>query len=113
LTPPGHPRERSGLDRLLSDPTRLAVMSALCAVQQCDFAFLRDSVSLTDSALSKQIATLKKEGYVDVERTYSGRIPRTWVGATDTGRSAFLVHVGALRAIVDEASAVENVPGGP
>ena len=44
----------AALHRLLSDPTRLAIMSVLCAVDWCDFAFLRDEVSLSDSALSKQ-----------------------------------------------------------
>jgi DNA-binding transcriptional ArsR family regulator len=44
----------------LSNPTRPAIMSVLCAVDWCDFAFLRDEVSLSDSALSKQLTTLKK-----------------------------------------------------
>jgi DNA-binding transcriptional ArsR family regulator len=90
-----------GLDRLLSDPTRLALMSVLCAAEWCDFAFLRDSVSLSDSALSKQLATLKKDGYVEQRRTYLGRVPKTTVQATEQGRRRFLAHVEALRAIVE------------
>lgn len=89
------------LDRLLSDPTRLAIMSVLCAAQWCDFAFLRDAVSLSDSALSKQLATLKKEGHVEQRRTYLGRVPKTTVQATDQGRHRFLDHVEALRMIVE------------
>jgi DNA-binding transcriptional ArsR family regulator len=91
----------SGLDRLLSDPTRLAIMSVLCAAQWCDFAFLRDAVSLSDSALSKQLATLKKDGYVEQRRTYAGRVPKTSVQASDEGRQRFLGHVEALRMIVE------------
>jgi DNA-binding transcriptional ArsR family regulator len=89
------------LDRLLSDPTRLAIMSVLCAAEWCDFAFLRDAVSLSDSALSKQLATLKKDGYVEQRRTYLGRVPKTTVQAADQGRQRFLDHVEALRAIVE------------
>lgn len=91
----------SGLDRLLSDPTRLAIMSVLCAAQWCDFAFLRDAMSLSDSALSKQLATLKKDGYVEQRRTYIGRVPKTSVQATGEGRQRFLGHVEALRMIVE------------
>lgn len=98
--PPG---ATPGLDRLLSDPTRLAIMSVLCAAEWCDFAFLRDSVSLSDSALSKQLTTLKKDGHVEQRRTYLGRVPKTTVRATDEGRSRFLAHVGALRMIVERA----------
>jgi len=99
--PPG---PTPGLDRLLSDPTRLAIMSVLCAVEWCDFAFVRDSVSLSDSALSKQLATLKKDEYVEQRRTYLGRVPKTTVRATDAGRQRFLGHVEALQRIVERTS---------
>ena len=89
------------LDRLLSDPTRLAIMSVLCAVEWCEFAFLRDGVSLSDSALSKQLATLRKEDYVEQRREYLGRVPKTTVRATDQGRHRFLGHVEALQMILD------------
>jgi DNA-binding transcriptional ArsR family regulator len=98
-TPP--PGRTPGLDRLLSDSTRLAIMAVLCAVDWCEFAFLRDEVSLSDSALSKQLATLKNNEYVQQRRTYSGRVPKTTVRATDEGRRRFLGHVEALRAIAE------------
>lgn len=98
--PPG---DTPGLDRLLSDPTRLAIMASLLAVEWCDFAFLRDAVSLSDSALSKQLATLRKEGYVEQRRTYLGRVPKTTVRATDEGQRRFLRHTEALRTIVERA----------
>ncbi|GHF60675.1 DNA-binding transcriptional ArsR family regulator [Amycolatopsis bartoniae] len=91
----------SGLDRLLADPTRLAIMSVLDVAEWCDFAFLREAVSLSDSALSKQLTTLRKEGYVEQQRTYAGRVPKTTVRATDEGRQRFLGHAEALRAIVE------------
>jgi DNA-binding transcriptional ArsR family regulator len=91
-----------GLDRLLSDPTRLAIMSVLSTVEWCDFVFLRDAVSLTDSALSKQMTTLRSNGYVEQQRTYLGRVPKTRVRATDEGRHRFLGHVKALQMIVEQ-----------
>jgi DNA-binding transcriptional ArsR family regulator len=88
-----------GLDRLLSDPTRLAIMAVLCEVEWCDFAFLRDAVSLSDSALSKQLTTLKSNGLVEQKRTYLGRVPKTTVRASDEGRKRFYEHVEALQRI--------------
>lgn len=78
-------------------------MSVLCAVDWCDFAFLRDAVSLSDSALSKQLATLKGNGDIEQQRTYLGRVPKTTVRATGEGRRRFLEHVEALRMIVELA----------
>ncbi len=92
------------LDRLLSDPTRLAIMSVLCAVDWCEFAFLRDQVSLSDSALSKQLATLKNDGQVEQRRTYHGRVPRTTIRATADGRHRFLAHAEALQQIIAQST---------
>jgi DNA-binding PadR family transcriptional regulator len=60
-------------------------------------------VSLSDSALSKQLTTLRKDGYVDQRRTYLGRVPKTTVRATDDGRHRLLEHIEALQAIVERA----------
>lgn len=99
-----------GLDRLLSDPTRLGIMAVLSDVAWCDFAFLRDAVVLSDSALSKQLATLKSSAYVEQQRTYFGRVPKTSVRATDEGRHRFLDHVEALRMIVERAPRPRSDP---
>jgi DNA-binding transcriptional ArsR family regulator len=88
------------LDRLLSDPTRLAIMAVLTVVEWCDFAFLRDEVGLSDSALSKQLTTLKNDGQVELRRTYRGRVPKTTVRATGDGRARFRGHAEALQQII-------------
>ena len=54
-----------------------------------------------DSALSKQLATLKTNGLVEQRRTYHGRVPKTMVRATDEARSRFVEHVKALQMIVE------------
>jgi DNA-binding transcriptional ArsR family regulator len=102
MSPAPPPGQTPGLDRLLSDPTRLAIMSVLSEAEWCDFAFLRDAVSLSDSALSKQLATLKNNGYIAQQRKYFGRVPNTTVRATDDGQHRFLAHVAALRSIVEQ-----------
>jgi DNA-binding transcriptional ArsR family regulator len=101
-SPAGAGREpvTAELNRLLSDPTRLAVMAVLTAVEWCDFGFLRDEVGLSDSALSKQLTTLKNDGQVELRRTYRGRVPKTTVRATDDGRARFLSHAQALQQII-------------
>jgi DNA-binding transcriptional ArsR family regulator len=106
---PSPSEQPPGLDRLLSDPTRLAIMSSLAAVEWCDFSFLRDAVSLSDSALSKQLATLRQDGCVEQQRTYLGRVPKTTVRATAEGRRRLVRHAEALRMIV-EGTAAEMRP---
>lgn len=91
------------LDQLLLDPTRLAIVSLLAAAEWAEFAFVRDSVKLSDSALSKQVTTLSKNDYVAVRKGYVGKRPRTWLNVTDTGRAALAGHISALQAIAEKA----------
>ncbi|MFD3943904.1 transcriptional regulator [Streptomyces sp. NPDC058579] len=92
-----------GFDELIHPATRLSVVSLLAATEWADFAFVRDSLSLSDSALSKQLHTLEEAGYLELHKDGGGRKRRTRVRLTDRGRSAFEGHVAALRAIVEGA----------
>jgi DNA-binding transcriptional ArsR family regulator len=94
---------QDGIDPLLVDPTRLSIISLLAASRWAEFGFVRDSVGLSDSALSKQISKLQDRGYVEVERGYVGKRPRTWVRIGEDGRSALEAHVAALQNIVAES----------
>ncbi|MGW2014203.1 transcriptional regulator [Streptomyces sp. NPDC001927] len=93
----------AGFDELIHPATRLSVVSLLAATEWADFAFVRDSLSLSDSALSKRLHTLEEAGYLELQKDGGGRKRRTRVRLTDRGRSAFEGHVAALRAIVEGA----------
>jgi DNA-binding transcriptional ArsR family regulator len=90
-------------DELIHAPTRLSIVSLLAATEWADFRFIRDSLSLSDSALSKQLTTLEEAGYVDIEKTFAGKRPRTSAKLNRTGRTAFERHVAALQEIVARA----------
>ena len=65
------------------------------------FSALKAQADLSDSALSKQLATLEEHGYVTRFREYgSTRAKDTvWVTLTATGAQAFENHTAALREI--------------
>jgi DNA-binding transcriptional ArsR family regulator len=87
-------------DQLIHAPTRLAIVALLAAAEWADFKFIRDSVSLSDSALSKQLTTLEEAGYVDIRKSFVGKRPRTSARLNTVGRAAFEQHVAALQEIV-------------
>jgi DNA-binding MarR family transcriptional regulator len=92
-----HPRHK--LDEVIHSPVRFSIMATLAAATKAEFKFVRDTVEITDSALSKQIATLEAAGYVRVTKGYVGKRPRTWLQLTRAGRAAYERHLAALRAI--------------
>lgn len=93
------------LDPLLLDPTRLSITAFLASLTWTEFAAVRDAVGLSDSALSKQAATLERADYVQSRKGYVGKRPRTWLQLTDAGRDALSAHVRALQRIVDRSTA--------
>lgn len=74
-------------------------MAALAEADKAEFSFVRDTVEVSDSVLSRQVSTLQAAGYVKVTKGYVGKRPRTWLSLTRHGRAAFTAHVSALQAI--------------
>ena len=90
-------------DELIHPSTRLSVVALLAAADWADFAFVRDQLGLSDSALSKQLATLEDAGYVLLERPLSERRRRVRARLTPLGRERYAGHVAALREIIAAA----------
>lgn len=88
------------LNPLLHSELRLAVMSVLIGVESADFVFLRQQTGATAGNLSVQLDKLAKAGYIDVEKSFRGRMPRTLCRITDTGRNAFAEYVEALQSYI-------------
>jgi DNA-binding MarR family transcriptional regulator len=91
-------------DELIHPSTRLSIVALLAAADWVEFAFVRDKLGMSDSALSKQLSTLEEAGYVHIERPVSDRRRRVHARLTPAGRAAFNGHVAALRAIVGDAA---------
>ena len=87
-------------DELIHPSTRLSIVALLAAADWAEFAFVRERLDLSDSALSKQLSTLEEAGYVDIERPVRDRRRRVRARLTPVGRAAFDGHVAALRQIV-------------
>jgi DNA-binding MarR family transcriptional regulator len=87
-------------DELIHPSTRLSIVALLAAADWADFAFLRDRLELSDSALSKQLTTLEDAGYIQIERPLRDHRRRVRARLTEAGTEAFEGHVAALRDIV-------------
>lgn len=85
------------LNPLLHSELRLAVMSILIGVENADFVFLRQQTGATAGNLSVQLDKLRQAGYITVEKTFRGKIPRTICRITPAGIDAFETYVEALK----------------
>jgi hypothetical protein len=101
-----HPRHQ--LDPVIYSPIRLSIVACLAAVERAEFGFVRDTVEVSDSVLSKQVSNLEHAHYVKVKKGYVGKFPRTWLSITTTGRRAFDAHLTALAAIAGTTPTPSN-----
>jgi len=90
----------AGFDELIHPATRLSVVAILATADWAEFAFIRDQLGLSDSALSKQLGTLEEAGYIAIERPLSDRRRRVRARLTPLGRERYAGHVAALHEII-------------
>jgi DNA-binding transcriptional ArsR family regulator len=87
------------LDRVIHDRTRLAILSALAASEPLAFNDLKSITGTTDGNLSVHARRLEDAGYVECDKLFAGRTPRTEFRLTAAGRRAlekYLDHMEAL-----------------
>jgi DNA-binding transcriptional ArsR family regulator len=91
------------LDRLVHEPARLAIMSALSACESADFLFLQRITGLSKGNLSSHLARLEDAGLVTVSKEFVGRIPHTTAALTPHGRERLDVHWRDLQQLARDA----------
>jgi DNA-binding MarR family transcriptional regulator len=95
------------VNELIHQPTRLRIMATLNALRggtRLEFIELRKLLDITDGNLGTHLAALEKAGYIEVEKSFVGKKPRTRLSLTRVGRRAFEEHVQYLRDIIHVAS---------
>jgi len=85
------------LDRLIHEPGRLMIVALLYAVDQADFLYLLHETGINKGTLSSHIARLEDAGYVEVLKTYRGKVPQTLLNLTKLGRQSFKEYRKGLR----------------
>jgi DNA-binding transcriptional ArsR family regulator len=78
----------ANLDRLIHDPARLAILTALSACERADFLFLLRITGLTKGNLSSHLSKLEEAGLVVIEKRFVGKKTQTLASLSDQGRGA-------------------------
>jgi len=82
-------RSLTELDRLIHEPARLLIVTILSTVESADFLFLQRETDLTKGNLSAHLSKLEEAGYVNIEKTFKGKLPLTVCKLTAAGQAAF------------------------
>lgn len=92
-------RTIAGLDRVIHEPGRLMIVSYLAGVEECDFLFLMRQTEMSKGNLSSHLSRLEKAGYVEIEKTYRGKVPMTLLRLSPAGEAAFKKYLRDLDSV--------------
>ena len=91
--------ELASADRLIHDPSRLAILSALLACAEADFQYLLAATGLSKGNLSSHLSKLEAGGLIAIRKGFEGKIPWTRAGLTADGREKVEAHWRSLEAL--------------
>ncbi|MFB0537506.1 MAG: winged helix-turn-helix domain-containing protein [Anaerolineae bacterium] len=93
------------IDRTIHEPARLMILALLYVVESGDFTFLMRQTGLTWGNLSSHMSKLEAAGYIEVEKEFVDKKPRTMPRLTDEGRAAFQEYVQSMKQVFDDLTA--------
>lgn len=93
----------SGLDETFHARARLGIMTLLLSWGEADFPTLKRELDLTDGNLGAHLRVLEDGGFVEVEKGFVGRKPKTTCRPSDKGRRAFRKYLDQLEAVIRHA----------
>lgn len=88
------------LDRIIHEPSRLRLMTLLLVVDEADFVYISDQTGLTAGNISSHMSKLEDAGYVEIDKTFVDRRPRTVYRLTERGRDAVTEYRDTLEALL-------------
>ena len=99
------------VDRLIHEPSRYNIMALLYVVDKAEFLFVKNQTSMTAGNLSSHLTKLESAGYVEVQKEFVGRMPRTLLRLTKGGRKAFDEYRSLMKDVFSQPPGAGNADG--
>ena len=90
------------IDRVIHEPARYLILAYLFVVDAMDFLSLMRQTELTQGNLSSHIRKLENAGYVEIQKDFIGRRPRTMLNISSKGRKAFMGYRERMKRAMEE-----------
>jgi DNA-binding MarR family transcriptional regulator len=93
-------RNLANIDKTIHEPARLMIVAMLSAVEEADFLYLLKATNLTNGNLSSHLTRLEKAGFVQIEKSFVGKTPRTVCRLTPAGQEALQAYRQQMKAVI-------------
>lgn len=99
-----------GLNRIIHERARLAILSTLIAHQGTTaFNFLKHACHLTDGNLNRHLQVLQEAEMITISKSFEDSKPLTKVKLIGSGRAQFLDYITILEQVVNDAKHAETI----
>jgi DNA-binding MarR family transcriptional regulator len=93
----------AALDKLIHEPFRLSIVSALAVNDKLSFVELKELLQATDGNLSVHARKLEDAGYVSCKKSFQDRRPRSEYRLTARGRRTLTRYLDHMEALIRAA----------
>ena len=100
----------AALNRLVHEPSRLAILTALSACDKADFLFLLNITGLTKGNLSSHLSKLEQAGLVAIEKKFEGKQPITYAMLTGEGKEALKEYWKRFEKAREGIKSLKSIP---
>lgn len=100
--------EDGDADRLIYEKVRLGILSALSVVPAMSFVELKELLHTSDGNLSTHARKLESAGYIECEKTFDNRVPKSLYRMTRQGRRVFARHLAHMEALIQAAQGSQD-----
>lgn len=90
------------VDKVIHETARLMIIANLFLVESADFLFIMHQTGLTFGNLSSHMKKLEEAGYIEVQKDFVDRRPRTMLKLTENGRIAFKLYREKMQSLLDQ-----------
>ena len=90
----------ASLDRVIHEPIRLGIVSALAVNETMSFNQLKELLKTTDGNLSVHARKLEEAQYIGCDKYFEGRMPKTEYRLTAAGRRALETYLDHMEALI-------------
>ncbi|MFP4662631.1 MAG: winged helix-turn-helix domain-containing protein [Halanaerobiales bacterium] len=90
-----------GFNKVFQVKARLGIMTVLLSEGATDFSTLKTFLDLTDGNLASHLKVLEEKGYLEVEKEFVDRKPRTIYRSTADGKKEFRKHLKQMKDVIN------------
>lgn len=97
-----------GLDKIIHEPARLAILTALSSCISADFTFLQRLTGMTQGNLSGHLIKLEEAKLISINKKIVKKRPNTTIKLTALGKSSIENHWKQLAALHEKSKTWTN-----